>query len=89
MELSGNAAKERKALVVGGTGDIGRAICLSLADEGIELTIHGGHDRDKLINRGGILRPKGGISGGLLKKIRKRENRTIGLKLLLRLRSGC
>ncbi|NOY07267.1 MAG: SDR family oxidoreductase [Spirochaetes bacterium] len=74
MGLPGNAAKERKALIVGGTGDIGRAICLSLADEGIELTIHGGHDKGKLDSLCRVIADKGKTVRGIIKKIEKAED---------------
>jgi NAD(P)-dependent dehydrogenase (short-subunit alcohol dehydrogenase family) len=38
----------KHALVVGGSGGIGRALSLSLASPGARLCIHGGHDGNKL-----------------------------------------
>jgi NAD(P)-dependent dehydrogenase (short-subunit alcohol dehydrogenase family) len=38
----------RQALVVGGTGGIGRAITLGLAERGAGLTIHGGTSQERL-----------------------------------------
>ena len=38
----------RKALVVGGTGGIGRAITLGLAERGADLTVHGGSSQERL-----------------------------------------
>jgi 3-oxoacyl-[acyl-carrier protein] reductase len=40
--------KQKKALVVGGTGGIGRAIADALAAAGVELAITGGHAKEKL-----------------------------------------
>jgi NAD(P)-dependent dehydrogenase (short-subunit alcohol dehydrogenase family) len=37
----------KKALVVGGSGGIGRGLCLKLADAGAELTVHGGHESQR------------------------------------------
>ena len=38
----------KKALVIGGSGGIGRAVCLSLAQRGAELRVHGGSSRERL-----------------------------------------
>jgi 3-oxoacyl-[acyl-carrier protein] reductase len=38
----------KKALVIGGTGGIGRAVALALAGTGAALTIHGGSSRERL-----------------------------------------
>ncbi len=38
----------RSALVVGGSGGIGAAVCRSLASTAVTLTVHGGHDSDAL-----------------------------------------
>ena len=38
----------KKALVVGGTGGIGQAISLGLAERGADLIIHGGSSRERL-----------------------------------------
>jgi NAD(P)-dependent dehydrogenase (short-subunit alcohol dehydrogenase family) len=38
----------RRALVIGGTGGIGRAVALGLAGRGADLTIHGGHSAERL-----------------------------------------
>lgn len=40
--------KGKRALVIGGTGGIGRAISVSLASLGLELIVHGGSSRDRL-----------------------------------------
>ena len=42
-----NIFEGKKALVVGGSGGIGREISLSLAKCGAELSIHGGHNSEK------------------------------------------
>jgi 3-oxoacyl-[acyl-carrier protein] reductase len=38
----------RKALVIGGSGGIGRAIALALSERGASLTITGGHSQERL-----------------------------------------
>ncbi|MDR0472256.1 MAG: SDR family oxidoreductase [Treponema sp.] len=40
----------KRALVVGGTGGIGRAVALGLAERGAEVTVHGGSSRQRLEN---------------------------------------
>ena len=50
----------KKALVTGGSGDIGRAICLALGEAGFEVIVHGWvqHDRAQAIAQS--IRDKGG-----------------------------
>ena len=38
----------KKALVVGGSGGIGKEVCRRLAEEGAEVTVHAGHDAKEL-----------------------------------------
>ncbi|ADN01020.1 hypothetical protein STHERM_c00440 [Spirochaeta thermophila DSM 6192] len=38
----------KRALVVGGSGGIGRGVSLMLAEEGASLVVHGGHDEARL-----------------------------------------
>ena len=38
----------KKAFVIGGSGGIGAAVSKALANEGVSLTIHGGHNDEKL-----------------------------------------
>jgi len=40
----------KKALVTGGTGDIGEAICLRLAHEGFHVNIHTNHRQEKALH---------------------------------------
>ena len=56
----------KKALVVGGTGGIGRAVALGLAERGAELTIHGGSSRERLDNTLKAIKEIGGKSEGFL-----------------------
>ena len=56
----------KKALVVGGTGGIGRAVALGLAERGAELTIHGGASMEKLENTLKEIRENGGKGEGFL-----------------------
>ena len=50
----------RKALVIGGSGGIGRAVALGLATKGAELIIHGGSSQERL---GRTIAEIGGIGG--------------------------
>ena len=56
----------KKALIVGGTGGIGRAIALALAERGAELWIHGGSSEERLQNTLRIVKENGGIAEGFL-----------------------
>ena len=56
----------KKALVVGGTGGIGRAVALALAEKGAELMIHGGSSRERLEDTLGAIREKGAKADGFL-----------------------
>ena len=59
----------RKALVVGGTGGIGRAVALGLAERGAEVTVHGGSSRQRLDDTVAALRAIGGKGDGFLLSI--------------------
>ena len=61
----------KKALVVGGTGGIGKAIALGLAEMGAELTVHGGSSGERLENTLKDIREKGGTAKGFLLLIDK------------------
>jgi len=56
----------RKALVIGGTGGIGKAVALGLAERGAELTIHGGSSRERLENTLKAARETGAKAEGFL-----------------------
>jgi 3-oxoacyl-[acyl-carrier protein] reductase len=58
----------KKALVIGGTGGIGRAVALALAERGAHLTVHGGSSRERLEETLAAIRavsPSGETSGFL------------------------
>ena len=59
----------KKALVVGGTGGIGRAVALGLAERGAELTVHGGSSEERLSDTLKTIREKGGKADGFLLSI--------------------
>ena len=56
----------RKALVVGGTGGIGRAVALGLAERGAEVMVHGGSSIERLDDTVAALRKLGGKGDGFL-----------------------
>ena len=56
----------RKALVVGGTGGIGKAVAFGLAALGAEVTVHGGSSQERLDNTIAEIRENGGKAGGFL-----------------------
>jgi 3-oxoacyl-[acyl-carrier protein] reductase len=56
----------KKALVVGGTGGIGRAIALGLAETGAELRVHGGSSQERLNDTLGAIRSLGVKVDGFL-----------------------
>lgn len=56
----------KRALVVGGTGGIGRATALGLAERGAKLTVHGGSSAEKLVSVLEALRSRGAEAEGFL-----------------------
>jgi len=56
----------KKALVIGGTGGIGRAVALGLVKHGAELTVHGGSSEERLESCLKALRDLGGKAEGFL-----------------------
>jgi 3-oxoacyl-[acyl-carrier protein] reductase len=59
----------KKALVIGGTGGIGKAVALGLAERGAELTVHGGSSREKLEETLTAIRGNGGKGDGFILSI--------------------
>lgn len=64
--MPGTIFSGKKALVVGGTGGIGKAIALGLAERGAELTIQGGSSRERLDSTLSAIRQNGGKAEGFL-----------------------
>lgn len=46
--MTSDTLSGKKALVIGGTGGIGRAVAMGLAEKGVDLTIHGGSSQKRL-----------------------------------------
>ena len=63
----------RKALVVGGTGGIGRAVAMGLSEKGAELTVHGGSSKERLVSTLNAIKKTGGKCEGFLLFIDKPE----------------
>jgi 3-oxoacyl-[acyl-carrier protein] reductase len=56
----------RKALVIGGSGGIGREMALALAERGARITVHGGNSRERLESALDAVRALGGEAEGFL-----------------------
>jgi len=63
----------KKALVVGGTGGIGRAVAIGLAEKGAELTVHGGSSKGRLESTLDAIRESGTKTEGFLLSVDKPE----------------
>jgi len=63
----------RKALVIGGTGGIGRAVAIGLAEKGAELVVHGGSSRERLESTLKAVKESGANGDGFLLSIEKPE----------------
>ena len=56
----------KKALVVGGTGGIGRAVAVGLAEKGADVTVHGGSSLRRLDDTVAAIKEIGGEGDGFL-----------------------
>jgi 3-oxoacyl-[acyl-carrier protein] reductase len=61
-----HALESRRALVVGGTGGIGRAVALELGKRGVHVLVHGGSSRERLDSALDELRRLGAGADGFL-----------------------
>jgi 3-oxoacyl-[acyl-carrier protein] reductase len=57
---------KKKALVIGGTGGIGRAVALALAERGADVTIHGGSSAERLESTLKAIKERGAKGDGFL-----------------------
>ena len=80
-KVRGTIFSGKKALVVGGSGAIGREITLGLAEMGAELTVHGGSSRERLKSVLTAIRDSGGKADGFLLHI---ENPTAAEEIIAR-----
>ncbi|GHU76640.1 short-chain dehydrogenase [Spirochaetia bacterium] len=69
MDNSAKPFDGKNALVIGGTGGIGRAIALLLAEKGAGLTLLGGSSQDRLDSALEEIRRNGGRAEGFLFKV--------------------
>lgn len=56
----------RKALVIGGSGGIGKAVSIELGRQGAEVVVHGGHSEERLCQTVSAVRDAGGSARGFL-----------------------
>jgi len=68
-EFQNGAFLGKKALIIGGTGGIGRAVALGLADRGAELTVHGGSSAERLESTLKAVKERGAKGDGFLLRI--------------------
>ncbi|MFW6215776.1 MAG: SDR family NAD(P)-dependent oxidoreductase [Alkalispirochaetaceae bacterium] len=60
----------RRALVIGGSGGIGRQVSVQLAEAGANLVVHGGSNRERLTELLEAVRKKGVRAEGFLQSVR-------------------
>lgn len=60
-----------RALIIGGSGGIGRAVTHNLASHGAAVVCHGGHDQEKVDDAVAYVRTRGGEARGLLLELQK------------------
>jgi NAD(P)-dependent dehydrogenase (short-subunit alcohol dehydrogenase family) len=73
IEISGNTGKPfsgKRALIIGGTGGIGKEIALLLSETGAHITLHGGSSQERLSKTMDAIYERGGEADGFLYKIK-------------------
>lgn len=70
VDSSGRPLAGRKAIVLGGSGGIGRQVSVQLAEAGAHLVVHGGQNREKLTSLLRELHEKGLSAEGFIQKVR-------------------
>lgn len=61
----------QRALVIGGSGGIGRAVTYALAEQGAEVVCHGGNDQKRLDRVVGYIRNHGGTATPLFRHLNR------------------
>lgn len=66
VDTQSTRLQHHRALIIGGSGGIGRAVSYALAAQGATIICHGGHNQDKLDRVVTYIREHGGKARGLL-----------------------
>jgi 3-oxoacyl-[acyl-carrier protein] reductase len=66
VDTQSTRLQHHKALIIGGSGGIGRAVSYALASQGASIICHGGHNQDKLDRVVTYIQQHGGKARGLL-----------------------
>lgn len=69
VDTHSSRLEAHRALVIGGSGGVGRSISYQLASMGAAVIVHGGHDAEKLERVVGYIRDRGGRARGLLRRL--------------------
>lgn len=64
-----NHLADCRALILGGSGGIGRSVSYSLADEGAHVFVHGGQNRERLDRTVRYIQTRGGRARGALLRL--------------------
>ena len=72
----------KRALVTGGSGDIGRAICLALGETGFDVIVHGCAHRDRAEAVAQAIRDKGGQAESVAFDVTNIEQTRLALERL-------
>ena len=71
LDVQTSKLQNHRALIIGGSGGIGRAITYSLAAQGASVICHGGNDRARLDRIVEYVRQQGGKARGLFVPLRR------------------
>jgi len=66
VDTQSTRLQNHRALIIGGSGGIGRAVSYALAAQGASIICHGGHNQDKLDRVVSYIQEHGGKARGLL-----------------------
>jgi 3-oxoacyl-[acyl-carrier protein] reductase len=78
-----NEAKTKRALVTGGSGDIGSAICVALADQGVQVIVHANGNVAKAQAVVDAIREAGGMAVAVTFDVTDASATANGLEALL------
>lgn len=77
---TGNALKGRRAVVTGGTRNIGQSTAMAFAAQGADVAVIGGSDKERLDDTVAALREYGGNATGVLADAAKPEDLVAGFE---------